>query len=152
MPIAWAGVIKRFIWFFSKLCPSGHQGLSFKWFQNEKRVFIEMDLLPTVITNSFQIQNQTFEKHFHFHRFFQWLYDHEIYSFLETSARFLMTKAPKTSLFISCKCWHQSSVYISQTAHSRTKTFMVKRQTRTTPSWSFNLMLLMTTNKFSEYG
>ena len=51
---------------FQKLCPSGHQGLLFKWFQNEKGVFIEMDLLPTVITNSFQIQNQTFEKHFHF--------------------------------------------------------------------------------------
>ena len=44
--------------------------------------------------------------------FFQWLYDHENYSFLETLARFLMTKTLKTSLFISCKCWHQSSVYI----------------------------------------
>ena len=55
---------------FQKLCPSGHQGFLFKWFQNEKGVFIEMDLLPTVITNSFQIQNQTFEKHFHFY-FFQ---------------------------------------------------------------------------------
>ena len=69
---------------FQKLCPSGHQGLLFKWFQNEKRVFIEMDLLPTIITNSFQIQNQTFEKHFHF---LYWLYDHFIPFFLEVSAK-----------------------------------------------------------------
>ena len=54
------------IWFFQKLYPSGHQGLLFKWFQNENGVFIEMDLLPTVITNSFQIQNQTFENIFIF--------------------------------------------------------------------------------------
>ena len=40
---------------FQKLCFSGHQSLLFKWFQNEKGVFIEMDLLPTVITNSFKI-------------------------------------------------------------------------------------------------
>ena len=32
-----------------------------------KGVFIEMDLLPTLITNSFKIQNQTFEQYFHFH-------------------------------------------------------------------------------------
>ena len=31
-----------------------------------KGVFIEMDLLPTVITNYFKLQNQTFEQHFHF--------------------------------------------------------------------------------------
>ena len=63
-----------------------------------------------------------------------------------------MTKVSKTSLFIWCKCWHQSNVYISQKAHSRMKTFMIKRQTRTAPSWSFNVMLLMTINKFSEFG
>ena len=42
---------------FQKLCPSGHQGLLFKWFQDENGVFIEMN---------FKIQNQTFEQHFHF--------------------------------------------------------------------------------------
>ena len=63
-----------------------------KW----KGVFIEMDLLPTVIINSFKIQNQTFERHFHF---FSWLYDHEIYSFLETSARFIMTKVSETQVY-----------------------------------------------------
>ena len=47
-----------------------------------------MDLLPTVITNSFKIQNQIFERHFHFFL----LYDYEIYSFLEPSATFVMTK------------------------------------------------------------
>ena len=35
-PIAWAGMIKRFIWFFKNCAPSGHQGLLFKWLQNEK--------------------------------------------------------------------------------------------------------------------
>ena len=55
---------------FQKLCLSRHQGLLFKWFQNEKEAFIEMDLLPTVITNSFQIQNQTFEKKILFSFFF----------------------------------------------------------------------------------
>ena len=55
-----------------------------------------MDLLPTVITNSFEIQNQTFEKHFHFS--LHWLYDHEIYYFLETSARFIMKKVSETQV------------------------------------------------------
>ena len=32
------------------------------------------------------------------------------------------------------------------------KTFIIKRQTRISPSWSFILMLLMTTNKFSEFS
>ena len=32
--------------------------------------------------------------------------------------------------------------------HSEMKTFMIKRQTKNAPSWSFILMLLMTTNKF----
>ena len=55
-----------------------------------------MDLLLTVITNSFKIQNQTFEKYFHF--FLRWLYNNEIYSFLETSARFIMIKVSETQV------------------------------------------------------
>ena len=31
------------------------------------------------------------------------------------------------------------------------KTFMIKRQTKIAPNWSFILMLLMTTEKFSEF-
>ena len=31
------------------------------------------------------------------------------------------------------------------------KTFMIERQTKTAPSWSFILMLLMTTDQFSEF-
>ena len=35
-PIVWAGTIKKKVHLiFQKLCPSGHQGLLFKWFQNE---------------------------------------------------------------------------------------------------------------------
>ena len=65
-----------------------------------KGVFIEMNLLLTVITNSFKIQNQTFEKHsfFFIHFFLRQLYDYEIYSFLETSARLIMTKIFETQV------------------------------------------------------
>ena len=54
-----------------------------------------------------------------------------------------------TSSFISRICWHQSKVYIFQKCM---KTFMIKRQPRTALSWSFILMLLMTTDKFSEFN
>ena len=59
--------------------------------------FIKMNLLPTVITNSFQIQNQTFEKHFHFHFFANFMIMKFI-PFLETLARFIMTKVSKTQV------------------------------------------------------
>ena len=93
-PIAWAGVIKMVIWFF-KIVPLGAPRSLIQMVSKRMGVFIEMDLLPTVITNSFKIQNQTFEQHFHF---LLWLYDHEIYSFLETSARFIMTKVSETQV------------------------------------------------------
>ena len=63
---------------FSKIVPIGAPRSLIQIVPKRERVFIQMDLLPTVITNSFKIQNQTFEQHFHFF----WLYDHEIYSFL----------------------------------------------------------------------
>ena len=104
--------------------------------------------LPTMTTNSFRIpvvqKLRTFSP-----IFFHW----DLFSpFLKASTKFMMTKVSKTSLFISCKCWHPSSVYIYQKAHSQMRTFMIKRQTRIAPSWSLILMLLMTTNKFSEFG
>ena len=43
------------------------------------------------------------------------------------------------------QCLHISKV------HFQLKTFMIKGQTKTTPSWSFILMLLMTTDQFSEF-
>ena len=85
--IAWADVIKRFIWFF-KVVPFGAPRSLIQMVSKRNGVFIEMDLLPIVITNSFKIQNQIFERHFHFF----WLYDHKIYSFLEPSAKFVMIK------------------------------------------------------------
>ena len=38
-----------------------------------------------------------------------------------------------------------------QKTYSRMKIFMIKRLTKTAPSWSFILMLLITTDKFSEF-
>ena len=67
-PIAWAGVIKRFIWFF-RIVPLGAPRSLILMVSKRKRVFVEMDSSPTVITKSFKIQNQTFEKYFHFHFF-----------------------------------------------------------------------------------
>ena len=64
-PIAWVSVIKRFIWLF-KIMPLGAPRSLMQMDSKWKRVFIEMDLLPTVIINSFKIQNQTFEKNFIF--------------------------------------------------------------------------------------
>ena len=58
---------------------------------------------------------------------------------------------PKTSLFISYQCRHQSKVYIFQEVRSQMKTFMIKKQTKTAPSWSFILTLLMTIDQFSEF-
>ena len=71
---------------FQNCAPRGNK-VSYSNGFKTKGVFTEIDLLPIVITNSFKIQNQTFEKHFHFF----WLYDHEIYSFLK-SAKFVMTR------------------------------------------------------------
>ena len=113
---------------FQKLCPSGHQGLLFKWFQNEKGSVYRDEFITNSNHQFFPDPKSNVWKTFSFSFFFQWLYDHEIYSFLETSARFLMTKAYKISLFISCKCWHQSSVYIPQKAHSQMQIFMNKRR------------------------
>ena len=50
-----------------------------------KGVFIEMDLLPIVITNSFKIQNQTFEKHFHFLSFSLTLWSWNLFLFRNIS-------------------------------------------------------------------
>ena len=35
-PVIWAGVIKRFIWFFKNCAPRGTKVSFFKWFQNER--------------------------------------------------------------------------------------------------------------------
>ena len=107
-----------------------------------------MDLLPTIITNSFKIQNQTFEQHFHF---LLWLYDYEIYSFLETSTRFRMTKClkHKSIYFMHMLTLKQGlhflkSIFTNENIHDQ-------KTNKTAPSWSFILMLLMTTDKFSKF-
>ena len=57
---------------FSKIVPLGVPRSLIQMVSKRQGMFIEMDLLPTVITNSFQIQNQTFEKHFHFFSMTLW--------------------------------------------------------------------------------
>ena len=86
-PIAWVGIIKRFIRFF-KIVPHGVQGFQkiLKW----KKVFIKMGSLPTVITNSFRTPVvQKLENIFN-HIFFFFCIG--IYSFLEAWTKFTMTK------------------------------------------------------------
>ena len=79
---------------FSKIVPFGTPRSLIQMVSKQKGVFIEIDLLPTVITNSFKIKH--LKNIFIF--FLRWFYDHEIYSFLETSARFIMTKVSETQV------------------------------------------------------
>ena len=88
-PIAWAGVIKKFIWFFKNCAPRGTEISYSNGFKTKGSVYRD-----GFITNSNPQFFQLFEKYFHFH-FLRWLYGHDIYSFLETSARFRMTKCLK---------------------------------------------------------
>ena len=127
--IVWAGMIKRFIWFFLKnYAPRDTKVSCSNGFKMKKRVFIEMNLLPTVITNSFKIQNQTFEKHFHF---LCWLYDREIYSFLEKSTRFIMKKVSETQVHSFHTHADIKAVFTFLKKHiQRMKTFMIKRHTK----------------------
>ena len=56
---------------FLKIVPLEAPRSLIQMVSKRKGVFIEMDLSPIVITNSFKIQNQTFQKHFH-HFFIAW--------------------------------------------------------------------------------
>ena len=58
--------------FFKNCASRGIKVSCSNGFKMKKGVFIEMNLLLTVITNSFQIQNQTFEKHFSFFSMTLW--------------------------------------------------------------------------------
>ena len=100
-PIAWASVIKRFIWFFKIVpleAPRSFIQMVSKW----KGVFIEMDLLPTVITNSFKIQNQTFEKLFFVLTLWSW----NLFLFRNIGKIHNDKDIWNTRSFISCTCWH----------------------------------------------
>ena len=67
--------------FFKNCASRGIKVSCSNGFKMKKGVFIEMNLLLTVITNSFQIQNQTFEKHFHFHFFSTTLWSWNLFLF-----------------------------------------------------------------------
>ena len=86
-PIAWESVIKMFIRFF-KLCPLGHQGFLFKWFQGENECLLEF---PTMTTNSFRIPIvKKFENIFT--HIFSFSFALGFIFFLEASIKFMMTK------------------------------------------------------------
>ena len=80
---------------FSKIMPFGAPRSLIQMVSKWKGVFIEMDLLPTVMTNSFKIQNQTFEQHFYFLFFFcsDFMIMKFIPFFLEVSAKILNDKS-----------------------------------------------------------
>ena len=82
---------------FSKIVPFGAPRSLIQMVPKRKEVFIEMDLLAIVITNSFRIQNQTFEQHFHF---LLWLYDHEIYLFFRNISEIQNDKMFETQVHL----------------------------------------------------
>ena len=63
---------------FSKFCPSGHQ-VFFQIVSKWKEVFVRMDWLLTMITNSFKILITKNLETFFLSFFLHWLYDHDIY-------------------------------------------------------------------------
>ena len=91
-------MIKKFIR-FSKLCPSEHQGLLFKWFHSKKKVFIKVDSLLTMITNSFKIPFiQKLENIFFiFHSFFAQKF---IFLFWKYQQNLEMTKTFETKVYL----------------------------------------------------
>ena len=97
---------------FSKIVPLGTPRSLIQMVSKWKEVFIEMNLLPTIITNSFKIQNQTFEKHFHFHSFFWFfffaltLWSWNLFLFKNISGIHNDKGIWNTSSFILCTCWH----------------------------------------------
>ena len=104
---------------------------------------------PTMIINSFKIPVIKTWKHFHhFLFFFHWSFIPS----LETSARFRMTKNVKQKPFYFMQMLDIKMMFTSfKKVHSKMKTFINKRK-KNAPSWSFILTLLMTIEKFSEFG
>ena len=123
---------------FQNLCPVEHQDLLFKWFQGENECSLG---LPTMTTNSFENPITKNLKIF-FHFFALTLRSWHLFPFFEISAKFIMTKGVQNKfiyfmqMMASKKCLHFSK-----------NTFI----TKTAPSWSFILMLLVTVDKSSEF-
>ena len=92
-------------------------------------------------------------KHFHFIIiFFLFCVCTGIYSLFKSINKIQNDKNVRSiNSFISCKCWHQKKVYISQEMHSRMKAFINKSK-KTALSWSFISTLLMTIDKFFEFN
>ena len=74
---------------FEKLCPSGHQDFLFKWFQGENECLLG---LPTMTTNSFENPINKNLRTFFIIFFALTLWSWHLFSFLEMSTKFIMTK------------------------------------------------------------
>ena len=109
-----------------------------------------MDLLPIVIANSFKIQNQTFGKHFHFLALTLWSWN--LSFFLGSISKIHNDKSVQNEVHLFHANVDIKAMFtflkkcIHKCKHSWTK------DEKTAPSWSSILMLLMTINKFSEFG
>ena len=144
-PVAWAGIIKKFIRFF-KIVPLGVSSFFFQLVPKWKEVSIGLDSLLTIVTNSFEnsiIKNlETFFHHFFALTLWSW----NLFPFLEISTKFLMTKG------IQNKFIHFVQMLVSkQSLHFFKNAFTNENihKQKTAPSWFVILMLLMTINKFS---
>ena len=107
--------------------------------------------IPNSNHQFFQDQNQTFEKHFRF-LCTDFMTMKFIPFFLEVSAKYIMTKASKTkSIYFMQMSTSKQCLDFSKSAFTNANIHKQKGE-KTAPSWSFILMLLMTINKFSEFG
>ena len=122
-PIAWEGVIKWFIRFF-KIVPLKAPHFLFKWFHNERKCLLRQVHYQqqSPILSGFPL----FKIRRYFQSYFLILFCTGFILFLDAVNKIHDDKRHPKSLFISCKCWHRSNVYISQKAHSQMKTFITK--------------------------
>ena len=63
--------------------------------------------------------------------FFIWLYDHEIYSFLETSARFIMTRVSETQVDFIHMLTSKQCLYFSKSTFTSAK--ILEQKTKRLP-------------------
>ena len=81
---------------FSKIVPFEAPRPFIQMIPRWKWVFVRMNTLPTMTTNSFKVKDRTIGKHFHFHFCTAFMITKFIPFFLKVSAKYIMTKASET--------------------------------------------------------
>ena len=139
---------QKFIWFF-KIVPLGALKSFIQKISRRKGVFIEVGLLPTLITNSFENLFKNLETFlFIIFIIFLTLWSWNLFPSLEISAKFVMTKGVQNKfihfmqMLTSKQClYFLKNIFTNENIHNKTAR-----------SWSFILMLLVSVDKSSEFG